>query len=85
MASASMIGVKLPMFVIGKAKQPRCFRRIKKPCTYPGEKESWMDSEHFEEWIRDPVVGNLKSIDLNSLPPNTTSSLQPMDQGLFVH
>ena len=97
MAAASMTGVKLPMFVIGKAKKPRCFKGIKKPpCTYRGQKKSWMDSELFEEWIREldkifeaegrkvalvvdncpahPVVGNLKSIDLFFLPPNTTYS-----------
>ena len=42
MAAASMIGVKLSMFVIGKAKNPRCFKEIKKPsCSYRSQTESW--------------------------------------------
>ena len=42
------------MFVIGKAKNPRCFKNIKKlPCRYRPQRKSWMDSILFEEWVRD--------------------------------
>ena len=54
MAAADTIGNKLPMFVIGQAKNPRCFENIKKlPCRYQSQKESWTDSVLFEEWVRD--------------------------------
>ena len=35
LAAANAVGNKLPMFVIGKTKNPRCFKNIKKlPCRY---------------------------------------------------
>ena len=101
-----MTGEKLPMFVIGKSQKPCCFKRIKSlPYRYCAQKKSWMNSELFEEWVREqdeklenegrkkaliidncpahPVIANLKSITLYFLPPNTTSALQPMDQGVI--
>ena len=49
LAAANMNGDKLPMFVIGKSKNPRCLKNIKKlPCRYRGQKKSWMDSTLFE-------------------------------------
>ena len=54
MAAANAVGNKLPTFVIGKAKNPRCFKNIKKlPCRYRSQRKSWMDSILFEEWVRD--------------------------------
>lgn len=54
LAAANAVGDKLPMFVIGKAKNPRCFKNIKKlPCRYRAQKKSWMDSILFEEWVRE--------------------------------
>ena len=53
MAAGNAIGEKLPMFVIGKSKTPRCFKHIKNlPCKYKSQKKSWMDSQIFEEWVR---------------------------------
>ena len=106
MAAANMAGEKLPMFVIGKAATPRCFKNIKQlPCRYRSQKNSWMNAELFEEWVRyldrkfeadgrkialildncpaHPDIGGLASIQLFFLPPNTTSHLQPMDQGVI--
>ena len=54
LAAANAVGNKLPMFVIGKTKNPRCFKNIKKlPCRYRSQRKSWMDSVLFEEWVRD--------------------------------
>ena len=106
MAAANATGDKIPMFVIGKSKSPRCFKGVKHlPCRYRNQNKSWMDSVLFEEWIREmdtkftkekkkvaliidncpahPTIDNLKSIELVFLPPNTTSKLQPMDQGVI--
>ena len=44
MAAASAVGEKLPMFVIWKSKNPRCFKK----CEYKSQKKSWMNSEIFE-------------------------------------
>ena len=45
MAAASAIGEKLPMFVIWKSKNPRCFKNVKHlPCEYKSQKKSWMNS-----------------------------------------
>ena len=54
LAAANAVGDKLPMFVIGKARNPRCFKNVKKlPCRYRAQKKSWMDSILFEEWVRE--------------------------------
>ena len=54
LAAANDVGSKLPMFVISKAKKPRCFKNIKTlPCRYRAQKKSWMDGVLFEEWVRD--------------------------------
>ena len=106
MAAANATGDKIPMFVIGKSKSPRCFKGVNHlPCRYRNQNKSWMNSILFEEWIREmddkftseekkvaliidncpahPLIDNLKSIELIFLPPNTTSKLQPMDQGVI--
>ena len=106
MAAASATGEKLPMFVIWKSKNPRCFKNVKHlPCEYKSQKKSWMNSEIFEEWVRKldrtfraddqkialiidncsahPSISNLTNVQILFLPPNTTSILQPMDQGVI--
>ena len=53
MAEGNAIREKLPTFVIGKFKTPRCFKHIKNlPCKYKSQKKSWIDSQIFEEWVR---------------------------------
>ena len=50
MAAVSATGEKLPMFVIWKSQNPRCFKNITHlPCEYKSQKKSWMNSEIFEE------------------------------------
>ena len=54
LAAASAAGEKLPIFVIVKANNPRCFKNIQTlPCRYQLQKKSWMDSVFFEEWVRE--------------------------------
>ena len=53
MSEASAPGEKLPLLVIGKAKNPRCFKNVKSlPCIYKAQTKSWMDSEIFKDWIK---------------------------------
>lgn len=97
---------KKKLLVIGKAKQPRCFKNVKSlPVDYESNSKAWMTSVLFEKLIRQwdnkifrqkkkmlllvdncpahPNLENLKAIKLVFLPPNTTSVLQPMDQGVI--
>ena len=54
LAAGNALGEKLPLFVIGKAKKPRCFKHLNQlPCRYRGQKKAWMDSDLFEEWVRE--------------------------------
>ena len=54
LAAANANGEKLPMFIIDKSKSPRCSKNLKQlPCHYRGKKKSWMDSDLFEEWVRE--------------------------------
>lgn len=99
---------KNKLLVIGKSKQPRCFKGVKSLETdYEYNKKSWMTSEIFEKWIvnfdtkmirqkrkvvlfvdncpaHPPFVAKkLTNVKLVFFPPNTTSKLQPMDQGVI--
>jgi hypothetical protein len=104
---ANMTGtVKKKLLVIGKSKNPRCFKNVKRlPVDYKSNRRAWMVSEIFEKFLRDwdkelcaskkkilllvdncsahPNVQHLKAINLCFLPPNTTSVLQPLDQGII--
>ena len=54
LAAGNDLGQKLSMFIIGKANKPRCFKNLKHlPYRYRGQKKSWMDSDLFEEWVRE--------------------------------
>ena len=54
LAADNSVGDKVPMFVIGKPKAPRCFKNVTSlPCRYRSQKESWMDSTLFEESLRE--------------------------------
>ncbi|XP_054717282.1 tigger transposable element-derived protein 4-like [Uloborus diversus] len=44
---------KLPLLLIGKSANPRCFKGVKTlPIEYKNNKKAWMTSALFEEWIR---------------------------------
>ena len=41
LTAANAVGEKLPLFVIGKSKKPRCFKHLKHlPCRYRSQKKS---------------------------------------------
>jgi len=53
MIGSNMSGTeKLKLFVIGKAKKPRCFKGIKSLAVdYRSNKKAWMTSSLFSEWL----------------------------------
>ena len=106
LAASNALGEKLPMYVIGKSANPRCFKHIKSlPCKCTNQEKSWMDSDIFTRWLKEldrkmiaegrkitmivdycpahPHVEGLQAVELIFLPPNITSKLQPMDQGVI--
>ncbi|PPQ94313.1 hypothetical protein CVT25_005048 [Psilocybe cyanescens] len=47
--------MKLPLFYIGKSKNPRCFKKLspeKRGFYYQNNKKAWMNAQIFEEWIK---------------------------------
>lgn len=47
---ANMTGTeKIPLVVIGKAKNPRCFKNVK--TQYDANKKAWITSELFSNWL----------------------------------
>ena len=60
--AASMAWEKLPLPVIGKAAQPRCFKNVKKlPFPYQSNSKTWMTSTIFETWVRKLDINMKKS------------------------
>ena len=47
------------------------------------EKENWKIALIINNCTAHPEIGGLKAMDLFFLPSNTTSVLQPMDQGVI--
>jgi hypothetical protein len=100
---ASMSGSKENLLVIGKSKNPRCFKGVKQlPVAYCANSNAWMTSLVFNDWLQKwdmelnrnivLLVDNctahvlhvsLKHIKVIFLPANTTSLIQPCDQGII--
>jgi hypothetical protein len=54
LCGANATGEKMSLLVIGKSKQPRCFKGVKKlPCLYRHQNKSWMTENLFTEWLND--------------------------------
>ena len=53
MAVVNSMDDKLPMFIIGKAKNLQCFKNVKfLRCPYRNQRKIWMDGKLFEKWLR---------------------------------
>lgn len=53
LVGANMAGTeKLPLLMIGKAKNPRCFKNVRtKPVEYQANTKAWMTADIFEDWL----------------------------------
>uniref|UniRef100_H3A5L0 HTH CENPB-type domain-containing protein n=1 Tax=Latimeria chalumnae TaxID=7897 RepID=H3A5L0_LATCH len=94
----SMTGKKKDLFIIGKSQNPRCFKNVRHlPVCYAANASAWMTGYLFGEWLKDwdrklgqerrkilLLVDNCTAhVTLEFLPKNTTSILQPCDQGII--
>ena len=53
-AVSNALGDKIPMFVTGESLNPCCFKEVKKKsCRYRAQKKAWINSNLFEERIRE--------------------------------
>jgi hypothetical protein len=54
MVAISAVGAKIPLFMVGKSKQPICFKLCSgniPPITYLHQTKSWFDKEVTIMWI----------------------------------
>ncbi|CAB3232818.1 unnamed protein product [Arctia plantaginis] len=88
---------KLPLLLIGKSRNPRAFKNVKKlPLFYKSQPKAWMTAALFTECKVLLIVDNAPThptaellerengqFKTTFLPPNVTSLLQPMDQSVI--
>ena len=59
-ACSNMLGtIKLPLQLIGKSKNPRCFKNINRdalPVYYANQSNAWMNTAIFGDWFHDKFV-----------------------------
>ncbi|KAL4126596.1 hypothetical protein QTP88_010808 [Uroleucon formosanum] len=56
---------KIPLLLIGKSKNPRCFKNVKIPLTYKSQKNAWMNADLFVEWFQHTFVPEVKPFQQN--------------------
>ncbi|XP_037779428.1 tigger transposable element-derived protein 4-like [Penaeus monodon] len=79
MAAASAKGEQLPMFAIGNEIFEEWLRKVDRKFRVDGRKIALI----IDNCRAHPTLSNLTNVQLVFLPPNTTSILQPMDQGVI--
>lgn len=53
---------KLKPFMIGKSKNPRCFKNVRHfPCDYSNNRKAWMTGEEFKLWLK-RVDGKMRAL-----------------------
>lgn len=63
MACANADGThKIPLFLIGTSKNPRCFKDIQQlPVEYRNQKNAWMTREIFKIWLTNVLIPSVKA------------------------
>jgi len=56
---------KIQLLLIGKSKNPRCFKNVKIPLTYKSHKNAWMNANLFVEWFQHTFVPEVKQFQKN--------------------
>ena len=111
--------IKLPLLLIGKSKNPRCFKNVSHdslPVVYANQSNAWVNATLFTDWFHHQFVPTVQEklialgceptavllldncsahpdeeqlvsadekVVAKFLPPNVTSLIQPMDQGVL--
>jgi len=55
--------IKMPVHLIGKAKRPRCFKKVNMellPVKYTNQKNAWMTTDQFMEWFHNDFVPHVR-------------------------
>ena len=55
---------KLPLLLIGKSQNPRCFKHVNKdrlPVTYRAQSNTWMTATIFQDWFKTVFVPKVKT------------------------
>jgi len=56
----------IPLLLIGKSKNPHCFKNVKIPLTYKNQKNEWMNADLFMEWFQHTFVPEVKQFQQNT-------------------
>ncbi|VVC25162.1 DNA binding HTH domain, Psq-type,Homeobox domain-like,HTH CenpB-type DNA-binding domain,DDE superfamily [Cinara cedri] len=56
---------KIPLLLIGKTKNPRCFQNVKIPLMYKSQPNSWMNADLFVEWFKHTFIPEVKKFQQN--------------------
>ena len=51
--------IKLPLLLIGKAKNPRCFKNVSRdslPVVYANQSNAWVNAALFKDWFHHSFV-----------------------------
>lgn len=51
---------RLPLLLIGKSKNPRCFKNVKIPLTYANQQKAWMNTDIFLAWYENTFIPEVK-------------------------
>lgn len=57
---------RVPLLMIGKSRNPRCFKNVKIPLIYTSQKNAWMDSDLFIKWYENTFIPEVKNFQQHS-------------------